>query len=122
MGFEIVAGMLTLASLKDDYSVFSPVAGLGGRNGGLGLKSRWRALWAMGVKTVILKSTLWWFWSFRSLCGLVAYCGRSALLYICNDIVAGVLPYIRMAGDALRVSCPLAGLLAVGLARGLVLF
>jgi hypothetical protein len=86
----------------------------------------------MGVKTVILKSTLWWFWWFWVTWGVSddrvfradwshIAAGRR-LLYMCNDIVAGVLPYIRMAGDALRVSCPLADLLAVGLARGLVLF
>ena len=36
--------------------------GLGGRNGGLSLECRWRALWAIGVKVVSLKSTLSTFW------------------------------------------------------------
>ena len=57
-GFGFITGVLTLAGLKDDYSLFSPLTGLRGRNGGLSLKSRWRALWAMGVKVVSLKSTL----------------------------------------------------------------
>ena len=54
--------MLTLGRLKDDYSVLSPLTGLRGRNGGLGLKCCWRALWAIGAKVVSLKSTFWGFW------------------------------------------------------------
>ena len=38
--FWFATGMLTLGGLKDDYSVLSPLTGLGGRNGGLGLKCR----------------------------------------------------------------------------------
>ena len=56
--------MLTLGGLKDDYSLLSPLTGLRGRNGGLSLKSRWEAFWAMGVKVVSLKSTFWGFWGF----------------------------------------------------------
>ena len=70
--------MLTLGGLKDDYSLLSPLTGLRGRNGGLSLKSRWEALWAMGVKVVSLKSTFWgfwWLWVGR-VGGLVALGGR----------------------------------------------
>ena len=38
--FWFATGMLTLGGLKDDYSVLSPLTGLRGRNGGLGLKCR----------------------------------------------------------------------------------
>ena len=64
-GFEVLTGMLTLGGLKDDYSVFSPLTGFGGRYGGLGLECRWRALWAIGVKCVSSRSTLLafrWIW------------------------------------------------------------
>ena len=78
--------MLTLGGLEDDYSVFSPLTGLRGRNGGLGLKCRWEALWAIGVKVVSLRSTLSGFWVvlggrvFGS--GLwVGWSGRVCLIY-----------------------------------------
>ena len=61
-GFEVLAGVLTLGGLEDDYSLFSPLTGLRGRNGGLSLKCRWEALCAIGVKVVSLKSTLSGFW------------------------------------------------------------
>ena len=125
-GFGFVAGMLTLGGLKDDYSVFSPLTGLRGRNGALSLKSRWRALWAIGVKVVSSRSTLSGFWVDLGLLGLLGGSGPyrvgSVLLYICNAIGSSVLLYIWMAGDALGFLWPLAGLLAVGLARGLRLF
>jgi hypothetical protein len=62
MGFEVPTGMLTLAMISKRFSVFSPLTGLRGRNGGLGLKCCWEAFWAIGVKVVSLKSTLSTFW------------------------------------------------------------
>ena len=90
--------MLTLGGLKDDYSLLSPLTGLMGRNGGLSLKSRWEALWAMGVKVVSLKSTFWGFWVDR-VGGLVALGGRIGVgrpgrvnlaLYMRRSMVGGV--------------------------------
>lgn len=95
--------MLTLGGLKDDYSLLSPLTGLRGRNGGLSLKSRWEALWAMGVKVVSLKSTFWWLWVVRS--DRVIGSGRVNLaLYMRRSMVGGVGLYT--AGEA-RLGCPM---------------
>ena len=108
--------MLTLGRLKDDYSVLSPLTGLGGRNGGLGLKSRWRALWAIGVKVVSLKSTFWGFWwiwvvgSGGWVFERVNGSGR-VLPYICGGLWSGVLDYIWRAVVTCGVSGALGGAL-----------
>ena len=95
MGFEVLTGMLTLAGLKDDYSLFSPLTGLGGRYGGLGLECRWRGLWAIGVKYVSSRSTLLtfrWIWVvsvdrvdwFAYIYAMGGFGGSLVCLYICN--------------------------------------
>ena len=101
--------MLTLGGLKDDYSVLSPLTGLEGRNGGLSLKSRWEAFWAMGVKVVSLKSTFWGFWGFWWI-GLGDRVG-SGLPYICGGRWSGALDYILRAGLTLAALWPLVGAL-----------
>ena len=102
MGFEVLTGVLTLGGLKDDYSVFSPLTGFGGRNGGLGLKSRWRALWAIGVKYVSLKSTFWGFgwiwWIWVGWSGLWVGQWVGSALYMQRPLVGRVGLY--MAGGA----------------------
>ena len=68
---------------------------LRGRNGGLSLKCRWEALWAIGVKDVSLRSTL-------SVVSVVL--GGLVCPYICNADFVGWLVSLYIC-EAVCLSC-----------------